>query len=149
MINFFHKWIWLTEALILWPHDVKSQLIEKDSDAGKDWRQNEKGAAKDEMVRKHHWLACSVTSVVSDSQRPHGLWPARLLCPWDSPSRNTGVGCCFLLHHRLIGHEFEQTLGDSGGQRSLVCCSPLGHRVRHDLVTEQQQQQFFFLNLQC
>ena len=34
------------------------------------------------------------------------------------------------------GHELEQTLGDGGGQDSLVCCSP---RVRRDLVTEQQQ----------
>ena len=31
-------------------------------------------------------------------------------------------------HHRLDGHEFEEPLGDSGGQRSLVCCSPLGHK---------------------
>ena len=29
-------------------------------------------------------------------------------------------------HHRLNGHEFEQTLGDSNGQGSLVCCSPWG-----------------------
>ena len=29
-------------------------------------------------------------------------------------------------HHRLSGHEFEQTPGESGGQRSLVCCSPWG-----------------------
>ena len=29
-------------------------------------------------------------------------------------------------HHRLNGHEFEQTLGDSGRQRSLACCSPWG-----------------------
>ena len=29
-------------------------------------------------------------------------------------------------HYRLNGHEFEQTLGDSGGQRSLECCSPWG-----------------------
>ena len=29
-------------------------------------------------------------------------------------------------HHRLNGHEFEQTLGDSEGQGSLVCCSPCG-----------------------
>ena len=37
------------------------------------------------------------------------------------------------------GHEFEQTVGDSGGgQKSLVCCRPWGRRVRHDLVTEQQ-----------
>ena len=43
-------------------------------------------------------------------------------------------------HHRLNGHEFEQTPRDSEGQGSLVCCSPWGRRVRYDLVTEQQQQ---------
>ena len=31
-------------------------------------------------------------------------------------------------HHRLDGHEFEQTLGDSGRQRSLVSCNPCGHK---------------------
>ena len=36
-------------------------------------------------------------SVVSDSLRPHGLWPARLLCLWNSPGRNAGVGCHALL----------------------------------------------------
>ena len=36
-------------------------------------------------------------SIVSDSLRPHGLQPARLLCPWDFPEKNTGVGCHFLL----------------------------------------------------
>ena len=35
-------------------------------------------------------------------------------------------------HHRLDGHEFEQALGDGEGQGSLACCSPWGHRVRHD-----------------
>ena len=30
--------------------------------------------------------------------------------------------------HQLNGHEFEQTLGDSEGQRSLVCCNPRGHK---------------------
>ena len=44
-------------------------------------------------------------------------------------------------HHRLKGHEFEQTLGDSEGQGSLACCSPWGHRVTHDGVTEQQAKQ--------
>ena len=38
------------EALILWPPDVKSQLIGKYPDAGKDWRQEEKGVTEDEMV---------------------------------------------------------------------------------------------------
>ena len=36
-------------------------------------------------------------SVVSDSFWPHGPQPARLLCPWDSPGKNTGVGCYALL----------------------------------------------------
>ena len=36
-------------------------------------------------------------SVVSDSLRPWGLQPARLLCPWDFPGKNTRVGCRFLL----------------------------------------------------
>ena len=31
-------------------------------------------------------------------------------------------------HHRLDGHEFEQTLGDTGGQRSLLCCNPWGRK---------------------
>ena len=37
-------------------------------------------------------------SVVSDSSRPHGLQPTRLLCPWDFAGKNTGVGCHCLLH---------------------------------------------------
>ena len=44
-------------------------------------------------------------------------------------------------HHWLIGHEFEQTLGDSEGQGSLVCCISWDfQRVGFDLATEQQQQ---------
>ena len=42
------------EALILWPRDVKSQLIVKDPDAGKDQGQEEKGVTEDEMVGWHH-----------------------------------------------------------------------------------------------
>ena len=40
----------------LWPPDVKNWLTEKDSDAGKDWRQEQKGMTEDEMVVCHHWL---------------------------------------------------------------------------------------------
>ena len=36
-------------------------------------------------------------SVMSDSLRPHRLWPARLLCPWNSPGKNTGMVCHSLL----------------------------------------------------
>ena len=44
------------ETPILWPPDAKSWLIWKDPDAGKDWRQEEKGTTEDEMVGWHHWL---------------------------------------------------------------------------------------------
>ena len=38
-------------------------------------------------------------------------------------------------HHRLKGHEFEKAPGDSGRQRSLVCCRPWGQRAGHNLLT--------------
>ena len=74
------------EVPILWSHDAKSRLIGKDPDAGKDWRQEEKGTTEDEIVR------------------------------W---------------HHRLNGHESEQTPGDSEGQGGLAFCSLWGHKESH------------------
>ena len=44
------------ETPIPWPPDVKNRLISKNPDAGKNWRQEEKGAAEDEMVAWHHRL---------------------------------------------------------------------------------------------
>ena len=44
------------EALILWPTHVKSLLIGKDPDAGRDWGQEEKGTTEDERVGWHHQL---------------------------------------------------------------------------------------------
>ena len=44
------------ETPILWPPDVKSWLIGKDLDAGKNWRQEEKGMIEDKMIGWHHWL---------------------------------------------------------------------------------------------
>ena len=44
------------EAPILWSSDVKSPLIRKEPDAGKDWRQEEKGTTEDEIVGWHHRL---------------------------------------------------------------------------------------------
>ena len=41
-------------------------------------------------------------SVVSNSSRPHGLEPIRLLGPWDFPGKSTGVGCHCLLHNREL-----------------------------------------------
>ena len=44
------------ETPVFWPVDAKSWLIRKDPDAGKTWRQEEKGMTDDEMVRWHHQL---------------------------------------------------------------------------------------------
>ena len=57
-----HSWIFIertdaeAETPILWPPDEKNWLIGKDPDAGKDWRQEEKGSREDEMVGWHHRL---------------------------------------------------------------------------------------------
>ena len=45
------------ETPILWPPDAKNWFIGKGPDAGKDWRQEEKGTTEDEMVGWHHWLS--------------------------------------------------------------------------------------------
>ena len=50
-------------------------------------------AERQSLLKERRW-SCSV---VSDSLRPHGLWPTRFLRPWDFPGTSTGVGCHFLL----------------------------------------------------
>ena len=65
------------EAPILWVPDAKSQLIGKDSDAEKDWVQEEKGATEDEIIGWNYWLRdivmeketwCSIVHGVTKSQ---------------------------------------------------------------------------------
>ena len=59
------------EAPVLWPAHEKSWLIGKDSDAGRDWGQEEKGTTEDEMAGWHHWLdgrESEWTSGVGDGQ---------------------------------------------------------------------------------
>ena len=66
------------------PPDVKNWLLGKDPDAGKDWRQKEKGSTEDEMVGWHHWLnghECEQAPGVGDGQ-------GSLVCcsPWGRKS---------------------------------------------------------------
>ena len=61
---------------------------------------------------------------MSDSVQPHGLQPTRLFRPWDSPGKNTGVGCHFLLQCMKVKSESEVTqscltFSDPMDQRSL------------------------------
>ena len=60
---------------------------------------------------------------MSDSQRPHGLQPTRLLRPWDLPGKSTGVGCHFLLQ------EIFPTQGSNPGlPHSRQTLKPLSHQ---------------------
>ena len=62
------------EATLLWPLDAKSLLIGKDSDAGKDWRQEEKGTTEVELVGWHHWLnGNEFEQALGDCEGPRSL----------------------------------------------------------------------------
>ena len=59
------------------------------------WSKSQLTQNKDELFSLDN---CEVScSVAPDSLQPCGLQPTRLLCPWDSPGKSTGVGCRFLL----------------------------------------------------
>ena len=78
------------ETPILWPPDAKNQLIRKDPDAGKDWRQEEKWTTKDEMVRWHHRLnGHEFEQVLGDSEGQ-----GNLVCysPWGC--KELGINEC-------------------------------------------------------
>ena len=69
-------------------------------------------------------------SVVSDSLRCYGLWPARLLCPWNSPGKNIGEGCHTLLQEisPIVGmspHQFS-----SVAQSCPTLCDPVNHSTQ-------------------
>ena len=62
-------------------------------------------------------------SVVSDSLQPHGLQPTRLLCPWNSIGKNTGVVCHFLL----------QEIFSPRDQTRISCVSCIGRQILYQL----------------
>ena len=67
-----------------------------------------------------YWVA----SVMSDSVWPHRRQPTRLPRPWDSPGRNTGVGCHFLLQCRKVKSESEGTQSCLTLQDPMDCSPP-------------------------
>ena len=76
-LNRWGLYLYLLNTAVLWP-----------------WQKGCYGTSK---ARAWKWKWKWSRSVVSDSLRPHGLQPTRLLHPWDSPGKSTGVGCHFLL----------------------------------------------------
>ena len=70
-------------------------------------------------------------SVVSDSLRSRGLQPARLLCPWDFPGKNTGMGSHFLFQG--ISPTQEEP-GSPSLQADSLSCEPAGKCVNHKKI---------------
>jgi len=66
-----------------------------------------RGRREIEVTRRRSCCCCYVASVVSDSVRPHRRQPTRLPCLWDSPGKNTGVGCHFLFQCMKLKGESE------------------------------------------
>ena len=68
--------------------------------------------------------AFTATAVMSDSVRPHRQQPTRLPGPWDSPGKNTGVGCHFLLHCMKVKSQSEVTQLCPTGSDPKDCSLP-------------------------
>ena len=87
------SWWWTGRPGVLW--FMGSQRVGHDWATEMNWTEHEL-----DRILVHSLLSCislCVCSVMSDSLGPHGLWPSRLLYPWDSLGKNTGVGCHALL----------------------------------------------------
>ena len=70
-------------------------------------------------------VLCVSHSVMSDSLQPHGLLPAILLCPWNSPAKNTGVSSHSLLKGIFLSQGLN--LGLLHCRRILYCLSHQGN----------------------
>ena len=66
------------ETPVLWPPHVKSRLIGKDSDAGRDWGQEEKGTTEDEMAGWHHRLYAHSLGELQELVMDREAWRAAI-----------------------------------------------------------------------
>ena len=73
---------------------------------------------------KPHCCCCCVASVMSDSVQPHRWQPTRLPHPWDSPGKNTGVGCRFLLQCMKVKSGSEVTQSRPAPSDRMDCSLP-------------------------
>ena len=97
------------EASILWPPDPKNWLIGKDRDAGKNWRQEEKGTTEDEMVEWHHQLSGHEFEQTLETVKDREAWCAAVngvaksqtrLSDWTTTARSSGTQ--LFCHLKLI-----------------------------------------------
>ena len=95
------------ETPVIWPPHVKSWLIGRDSDAGRDWGQEEKGMTEDEMAGWHHWLdGCESewTPGDGDRQKPgmlQSMGSRRVRHDW-ATELNWGGRCCYYPHFKDV-----------------------------------------------
>ena len=80
-------------------------------------------------------------SVMSDSLRSHGPQPTRLLCPWDSPGKNTGMGCHFLLQEIFLSQ---------GANLSLQYCRQILYHLSYREGRQKRRGMIllFYLNIE-
>ena len=130
------------ETPMFWPLDVKNWLTGKDPDAGKDWRQEEKGTTEDKVVGWLHWLdghEFEQSLGVGDGQgslacySPWGRkesdtteWLNRTELPYGRRARNVGVSVAFFIqeHYNTIAHWIPL----SKGSIHVPCCLTMGTR---------------------
>ena len=74
----------------------------------------------------HKCCRCLVISVLSDSLRPYGLQPSRLLHPWDSLGKSTRVGCYALLQGIFL---------TQGSKSGLLHCRWILYQMSHQLLS--------------
>ena len=76
------------------------------------------------VMLSHFSVSVGHTSVMSDSVRPQRRQPTRLPRPWDSPGKNTGVGCHFLLQCMKVKRESEVAQSCPTPSNRMDCSSP-------------------------
>ena len=97
----------MAESLHCSPKTITTLLISYTPIQTTKLKKKQKHKKTDLWLRKQKGSCCWVTSVMSDSVRPHRRQPTRLPQPWDSPGKNTGVGCHFLLQCMKVKSERE------------------------------------------
>ena len=123
-INTFELWCWIRLLRVVWTARKSNQSILKEI--------NPEYSLEGLMLKlkySGHLMQSWLTGKAPDTGKD-----------WRQKEKGVAEDEIVREHHQLNGHEFEQTLEDTGEQRNLACCSPWVHRVGHDVATQQQHQ---------
>ena len=109
-------WWWSWNFPIIWPPDVKNWLIWKDSDAGKDWRQEEKRVTEGKVIGWHHWFNGPALELVLGNGEGQG-----------------SLACC---RPRVTESDMTEWLNHNRNRKAepLVLCYCLRHLPTHKIA---------------